>query len=50
MSIILHSLNMPIQRHVMVISVTWTVPMSKCTLWRNVMLKHNHARHKVQEN
>jgi hypothetical protein len=35
--------------HVIMTNVTQTVPMSKCTLWLDVMLKHNHVQHKVQE-
>jgi len=41
--------NMPIQLHVILTNVTRTVPVSKCTSWLDVMLKHYNARHKVQK-
>ena len=41
--------HMPIHRHVILTNVTRTVPVSMCTSWLDVMLKHDHARHKVQE-
>jgi hypothetical protein len=40
--------NMPIQQHVVMSNVTWTVPVPKCTVWLGVTLKHHHARRNVR--